>query len=228
MKNLRGIMIIMIAVLALTAVGVAGAQDEPTPEPSDCIAPEEGTSVEGTVIGVGDGTVDVLLDDGTCVTLTLEEGDYDHPVVEVLAEYFGGTSLGEYDDALDVLEDNDIDPSEVESYEVVDGVLVVTLTDGSTVEFEDEDLAGDVEDALDLVSEGSFDVVLDDDGNATVGDVGEQIEEYHEDGIGFGIRSCMHRRGSAEACTQLRKIDDADPGLAELLKRATKKKSWLP
>src|SRR5574341_189200 len=214
MKNLRGIMIAVIAVLALTVVGVASAQD-PTVEAGACTPVADAGTVEGTVIGVDTeaGTADIQLADGSCVTVSLEQGDYDHPIVELLAEYFGGATLGDYGDALDLLDENGIDPALVDSYEVVDGVLVVTLTDGSTVEIDGTEAVSDVSDALDLVTNGSFDVSLGEDGAATVGDVGEQIEAYHEDGVGFGVLVKLYAIAaeSAEAGAAL----EEDTGAAE-------------
>lgn len=182
MKQTRYFLVVLLVLaLALTLVGAAAAEEAPTCTP---VAAEG--SVEGTVIGVDDaaGTVDVLLADGSCVTLTLQVGDYDHPIVALLAAYFGGASLEDYQGALDGLVLGDSTVASLEDQG--DGTWLATLADGTTVVITDADQAAAISDALDTLAV-NLDITTDDDGNLVVPDVGEQIEAYHDDGYGFGV-----------------------------------------
>ncbi len=203
MRNLRGIIFVVIAVLSLTVVGVAGAQtEEPTTEAPECTLVEEAGAVEGTVIGVDEeeNTVDVETEDG-CVTVPLG-GDYDHPIVELLGNYFGGADAGDYADALDALDTEDGVVVSIEAGEE-EGAWVVTYDDGTTATIEDEELAAELEDALDLLADATFEVVEgEEEGEFATEGVGEEIEAYHEDGIGFGVLVKIYAiaEESAAAC----------------------------
>lgn len=211
MKKMRGLIIlVVISLMSLAVVGVAAAQEEVT-----CTPVEEAGNVEGTVIGVDDeeGTVDILQEDGTCVTVSFEEGDYDHPIVALLAEYFGGVSVEDLDDALDTLELDEGVVVDIEEQD--DGTWLVTFDDDTTLVLEEEDaeLAQELTDALETL-EVDLDLILNDDGEATVGDVGEQIAEYHEDGIGFGVLVKIYAiaEESAEACAAQEEEETPEEG----------------
>lgn len=196
----RSYIFMLVAILSLVlAVPVAAAGEDG--DEVVCEPVEEAGSFEGTVIGADEdeGTVDLLLEDGTCVTLTFEEGDYDHPIVELLAEYFGGALPEDFLDALEVVDTEDGFVIDIEEND--DGTWTVTYLDGTEEIIDDEDLADDLSDALDDLA-GDFEVTEGEDGSLMVPDVGEQIEQYHEDGIGFGVLVKLYAIAaeSQEAC----------------------------
>ncbi|GAB4478997.1 MAG: hypothetical protein Kow00124_24070 [Anaerolineae bacterium] len=200
MMHRKTLLAIMLAlVLALAFTGTAAAQD-PTPEGGE---EETTTTVSGRVIAVDleAGTVTLLTEEGEEITLSLAEADYEHPVVALLAAYFGGGSLDEYADALDALEvelpDEQGDPvagTVVSVTEMTDAEgnpyweVVIEDEDGNqaTVTITDEELAADLLAALETL-DTSFEVAEDGETIATSDDIGDAIEAYHEEGIGLGV-----------------------------------------
>lgn len=209
-KSFRFILALAIA-LSLGTVGVAFAQ-EPTTEPSV-------TDVQGTVVAVDEeaGTVSILQDDGTIVTVALPEGDYEHPITALLAEYFGGADVEDYAAALEELEMNGSVVVAVEEAGV-DGegnpVWEVTLEDGSVETVTDPEVAQDLQDALEVTTVDLN--VTDDGGVLTAEDIGEQIEEFRDMGLGYGelVKIYAIAAESQEACAA-EEEDAADPGAEE-------------
>jgi hypothetical protein len=200
MKHIRIIIIILAAVMVGVWATVAVAQDGGT---------ETETDLSGVVVGVDAeaGTVDILQEDGTIVTVTLSEGDYHHPITALLAEYFGTDNVGDWETALETLQTDDgVVVALVESTDA-DGNPVWTATllaeDGTTSEQEitDAEEAAALEDALDATTVDL--TVLDDgSGNLTLPDISDQIEAYHDAGIGYGelVKIYAIAQESQEAC----------------------------
>lgn len=197
MKKSHRFILVMGIVLSLGTTGVAFAQEEPP-------VIEPVTAVEGVVIAVDEeaGTVDILQEDGTIVTVTLPEGDYQHPITALLADYFGGAGLEDYADALEALEMDGSVVVAVEEGVDEEGnpVWQVTLADGSVVSLDDPEAAQDLLDALEVTS---VDLKVTDEGGVlTAEDIGAQIEAYREMGIGYGelVKIYAIAAESQEAC----------------------------
>lgn len=198
MKKSHTLILIMGIILSLGTVGVAFAQEEPpTAEPTI-------TSVNGVVVAVDEeaGTVDILQDDGTIVTVAFPEGDYEHPITALLAEYFGGADVEDYAAALDDLEMNGSVVVAVEAVTDDAGKTTweVKLADGSVVSLDDPEAAQALDDALEVTTVDLN--VTDGGGVLTAEDIGEQIEEFRDMGIGYGelVKIYAIAAESQEAC----------------------------
>ncbi len=219
-KTLFAIMLALVLALAFT--GTAAAQD-PTPESGE---EETITIISGRVIAVDleAGTVTLLTEEGEEITLSLAEDEYRHPVVALLAAYFGGGGLDDYAAALAALEvelpDEQGDPvagTVVSVTEMTDAEgnpyweVVIEDDDGNqtTVTITDEELAADLLDALETL-DTSFEVEEDGETIATSDDVGDAIEAYHEEGIGLGVLVKLYAiaEESALACEA---AEDGEP-----------------
>ena len=203
MKHLIRILLCASLMAALVPVGMALADETPA-------EPCAGDSVAGTVVAVDEdtGVVTVQTDDGTLCTVTVAEGDYDHPIVNLLGRYFDSVDA---DDLTDALEDTQVwvvcddegvcELAEEDDEGAVQGTVTgVSENDDGTyrleivVEGEDEplevdtddaDLAGDLEDALAALW---VDWELDEgEDGPTVVDAADEIAQLHEDGMGFGV-----------------------------------------
>ncbi|MBN1310604.1 MAG: hypothetical protein JXB30_04225 [Anaerolineae bacterium] len=198
MKKSYILTLVIVLVLSLGLTGAAFAQEEaPTEEPPI-------STIEGVVIAVDEeaGTVDILQEDGTIVTVAIPEGDYDHPITALLAEYFGGAGLEDYVLALEALE---MDGSVVVAVEegtdeAGNPIWEATLADGSIVQLDDADTAQALLDALEVAAVDL--TVTDNEGVLTAEDIGEQIEEYRAMGIGYGelVKIYAIAAESQEAC----------------------------
>jgi hypothetical protein len=191
-KSLSFVMV-MVIVLSLGTVGVAFAQEEPVE-----------TQVEGVVVSVDEeaGTVDILQADGTTVTVALPEGEYEHPITQLLAEYFGGSDAEDYAAALEELEMDGSVVVDVDESVDDEGnpVWEVTLADGNVATVTDPEAAQALLDALEVASVDLN--VTDEGGVLTAEDIGEQIEEYREMGLGYGdlVKIYAIAQESQEAC----------------------------
>jgi hypothetical protein len=183
------------------------------------------TAIEGTIVGIDleAGTVDVLQADGTIVTIEIGSGDYDHPIVELLAEYFGGAGLSEWwsasvDAVTPVLELED--GTEVVSFAPITdpttGAItgwLVTIVDENGVTSElttDSEQTAALNEALSS-GEGltvNLQTTAEEGGVLNLVDVGAQIAAYHELGLGFGelVKIYTIAQESEAACE-----DDPDP-----------------
>jgi hypothetical protein len=203
-------LILAIGMLVLLMGGVVHAQEETA-------APCEGETVSGTVVDVDEetGTVTVETEEGTC-TVTVES-DYEHPIVALLGSYFGDVNLDDLTDALEATQGCAIQDAETGEWAWADcdteGAVEVQVTgindDGTftatadgeeiTVTVEDTDASDALSAALeDLATE--FD--LDEDGGLV--QAGDEIEEYHDDGMGFGVLTKLYAMAAEaqEACAE--------------------------
>ena len=180
MKHIR-VLIVFLAVLMVAGLATAAAQTGGT---------ETETELSGVVVGVDAeaGTVDILQADGTIVTVTLSEGDYHHPITALLAEYFGTDNLADWEAGLEALQtDGGVVVALVEGADGTTWTATVMAEDGTTTEVEITDAteAAALQDALDATTVDL--TVLDDGaGTLTLPDISDQIEAYHDAGIGYG------------------------------------------
>jgi hypothetical protein len=193
---------ILVLALMLSTFTSAFAQSED-------ILPCSGENVAGTVIGVDDQTVIVETEGGSLCSVTLS-GEYEHPIVELLGNYFGDVSAESLAEALGSLETMITCEDEACDFtpEGDDGTVarVLSVTDNGdgtwtielaaevdggeeeikTIVTDDEAVATAYMEALESLlvewelSEG-------DEGSSTVVTVGDDIAAYHEDGYGFGV-----------------------------------------
>jgi len=207
--------------LVLLMVGVAHAQEETA-------APCEGETVSGTVVDVDEesGTVTVETEEGTACTVTVES-DYEHPIVALLGSYFGDVNLDDLTDALEATQGCAIQDTETGEWAWTDcdtdGAVEVQVTgvndDGTfTATADGEDITLTVEDteASDALSEALEDLdtefELDEDGGLV--QAGDEIEEYHDDGMGFGVLTKLYAMAaeSQEACAEEEASAEEDTG----------------
>ncbi|MGD8822490.1 MAG: hypothetical protein PVG63_05245 [Anaerolineales bacterium] len=193
---------IVVMALILGTFSTALAQTEE-------ILPCSGENIAGTVIGVEDQTVIVETEGGSLCSVTLS-GEYEHPIVELLGNYFGDVSAASLAEALGTLEtsitcEEDVcefagEGSQGTAARVIsvtdngDGTWTIEVAvevDGGeeeiqTIVTDDEAVAMAYMEALESLlvewnlSEG-------DDGSSTVVTAGDDIAAYHEDGYGFGV-----------------------------------------
>ncbi len=214
MKKIRALGILLVLVLALTLVGVASAQDgtgDGDPPPS------EPTTITGTVIAVDPiaGTVTILQDDGNTVEISLASGEYDHPIVELLAAYFGTDYAGDWAAALETL--NTTDGVVTEVVDNGDGTWTLIYSDSTTGTTDDPELVQTLTDAL-AALEVSIEVETDGTTNEmTLPDTGSDIAAYHDSGIGFGelVKVYAIAEASQAACEAEAADSGADPATAE-------------
>jgi hypothetical protein len=190
--------LIFSLVLVLVGLTASGALAQEETELLPCPDGE----VNGAIVAYDEETGLVTLDvEGELCTVDLSS-EYDHPIINLLGEYFGDFDFEDVAEALDALQVCVI--SDGESYTVSEPAEDGTCTEGELVtvtgegeeggfaaqneagdtinfELEDEEAAGALSEAL-----GSLQVDWEvEDGS--VGSVGDDIGEYHEDGIGFGV-----------------------------------------
>ncbi len=215
---------LMVAIAGLTVIGLTTAQ-------SALAAPCEGDTVTGTVVAVDEEDGEITLDtgDGEC-TVTLD-GEFDHPIVDLLGTYFSEANLDDLGDSLDAVQVCAHQDEETQEWALADcdaeGTVEVTVTamneDGTfqatteddeeiTLSVEDEDDAEDLSGALD-----SLMVDWELDGEGGLVEAGEQIQAYHEDGMGFGVLVKLYSMAAAsqeecegEAEAEAETEDDGD------------------
>lgn len=199
MHTFTKIALMIIVVLALATV-VPVAADDGGDEPAPC----EGESVSGTVVAVDEASRTVTVDTGVgpC-TVTLLDGEYDHPIVELLGRYFGDVSAESLTEALETTQGCAIYDVGIPvwiwadcaagAYEVTvtgeneDGSFTaVVIVDGVEVTgiltVDDPATAAELSAALQTLT---VDWNLDVDGGVI--QPGDEIAAYHEDGMGFGV-----------------------------------------
>jgi hypothetical protein len=194
----------LVLILALALPGVVSA-DTGYPE---CT----GEDVTGVVVAVDEttGEITLLTGAGTFCTLVKRTGEYDHPVIDLLGEFFEKVSLEELaEDAATNLENlqawvvcDPLDPavcvfgeetdlgafsSTVVGVEDLGGGLyeITILVEGVLQTFTTDD-PGSYQDILENIKV-TFGLVTDKDGNTFLNDGADQIGAYHDDGMGLGV-----------------------------------------
>lgn len=160
-----------------------------------------GESVTGIVVAANEETnqITIATEDGLC-TVTLRS-DYGHPIVDLLGDYFGDVSLEDLQNGIEAMsvcalyDEGSGSWSQAECG--TEGAVPVNLTgdngDGTftalgpdgeliTISVDDPELAARLSEGLAALLQ---DWDLDEDGN--ISDVGQDIADYHDDGIGFGV-----------------------------------------
>jgi hypothetical protein len=187
-KSRIAIGILLMLVFLLTLTGVAFAQDGGELEEGDGEEGPTEVTITGLIIDVNLEEGTITLEDGTIIHIS--GGDYDHPIVELLGEYFSGAGIKDWAGALDTLT---TEGSKVVGVgEVLDesGNVVgwqATLEDGTVVDI-DEETAAQYLEALGMLNV-DLTATLGEDGETltTITDVGGEIAAYHDDGMGFGV-----------------------------------------
>ena len=164
----------------------------------------------------------VETEEGTTCTVTVES-DYEHPIVALLGSYFGDVNLGDLSDALEATQGCAIQDTDTGEWAWTDcdteGAVEVQVTgvndDGTftaTADGEEITLTVEDTDASDALSEALKDLVtdfdLDEDGGLI--QTGDQIAEYHDDGMGFGVLTKLYAMAaeSQEACAEEETSDE--------------------
>lgn len=210
---------IVVVALTLGSFSTAFAQ-------SGEILPCSGENIAGTVVGVEDQTVLIETDGGELCSVTLS-GEYEHPIVELLGNYFGDVSVESLAEALGTLEtmitcgdegcDFTPEGDDGQAARVLsvtdngDGTwtieLAVEVENGDeeikTITTDDEEVAGMYQDALgSLLVE--WELTEGEEGSSVV-TAGDDIAAYHEDGYGFGTLVKVYAIAAAanEGCDEL-------------------------
>jgi hypothetical protein len=198
--------IVIVSVLALLSllVGTAWAQEA---DPSETIPFCSGTSVTGTIVGVSeeDATVTIYTSEGLC-RVQLVKGTYDHPIVNLLGQFFDHVSAQTLLEALSNVDTEicvvpgaeegewlsvscDVEGAQEATVisENSDGTFTAVLKDDGQEELigvivADDETAENLRQELASVSVSWH---LKDDGSLVQS--GDQIAYYHDQGIGFGV-----------------------------------------
>lgn len=200
-KNHKKISLLLIVAFLVAALGVlpAGAQME-------AAEPCSGDSVSGTVVAVDEttGTATIMTGDGTSCTVTFG-GSHDHPIVNLLGQYFGDIDPTSFTGDLPALNGWVVDngdgtwswvPEGTEGAQTVK--IIKDNGDGTfTAEVYDETgaLVGTIVLSLDdpAVVEtlqgalANLTVTFALDGAGDVLQVSDQIAALHSQGMGFGV-----------------------------------------
>ena len=194
-----------ILILALAFPGAALAK----PASLDACT---GDTVSGIVVAVNETTGEITFytDDGTLCTVVKNLEEYDHPVIDLLGQYFEKVSLEELSANLETLQTWVVFNTTTNSWEFATetdtgavSAMVVAVTENSDgnyeivllVEGEDEpqtivttDPALYQEYLDNLLSNAAvLDLITDEAGNVFVNDGAEQIGAYHDEGMGLGV-----------------------------------------
>ena len=194
-----------ILILALAFPGAALAK----PASLDACT---GDTVSGIVVAVNETTGEITFytDDGTLCTVVKNLEEYDHPVIDLLGQYFEKVSLEELSANLETLQTWVLFDPITTSWEFATeadtgavSAMVVAVTDNLDgtyeivllVEGEDEpqtivttDPALYQEYLDNLLSNAAvLDLITDEAGNVFVNDGAEQIGAYHDEGMGLGV-----------------------------------------
>jgi hypothetical protein len=196
-KTQMKVALFLALTLTLIVVGPVAAQES---EPVPCV----GEGVSGTIVAVDEETGTATIDTGDGLCTVVVGGEYEHPIVVLLGEYFGDTSAGDLTAAQETTQGCAIyDPGsgtwawadcDAEGAVAVtvkaeneDGTFTATATvDGEEreviVTVEDPAVADDLSEALQTLT---VEWDLGEDGAVT--QTGDEIASYHEDGMGFGV-----------------------------------------
>ena len=197
----------LVFVLALAIPGFASAK------PAGLEACS-GDTVSGVVVAVDETTGEITFyqDAETLCTVTKSLEEYDHPVIDLLGQYFEDLSLEELSESLDDLQAwvilnttttpptwefaDETDTGAVSAIVVnvmdnMDGTYEITLLvegedEPQTITTDDEALYQEYLDSL-LNSEVTLDLLIDKAGNTVVSDGAVEIGAYHDEGMGLGV-----------------------------------------
>jgi hypothetical protein len=170
---------VLALLLIFTLAGAVLAQGEDPEEPTDTTT----AVVDGTIVDVDPEAGTITLADGTVISVG---GTYEHPIVDLLAIYFGGDSaadLAAWDEALTALQLTEGTVVGVSCDDSTPPICSAELADGTTVEVTEEQ-ATELQAALDSLNV-SLDVTSDGE-TSTLAGVGDDIAAYHDSGLGFG------------------------------------------
>ena len=202
MKIKMNIVVGFILILALAFPSIASAK------PSSFEACT-GDSTSGIVVAVDEitGEITIYTDSGTFCSIVKRRESYDHPVIDILGQFFEKVSLEDLSENLTTLqtwvvfnttwelaEENDTGVVSSQVIKVTDnggGSYTITLlvegeTELQTITFSDEELYQTFLEGL-LNNTVSFDLITDETGNVFVSDGADQIGAYHDDGMGLGV-----------------------------------------
>ena len=203
MKIKISISLSLVFILALAIPGFASAK----PASFDACT---GDTISGVVVDVDEttGEITIYTDAGTFCTVVKSLEEYDHPVIDLLGQFFENVSLEELSENLESLqawvmfdtttntwgfsdETGAVSATVVDVMDNLDGTYQITLLVEGEVEpqiitTDDEALYLAYLDSL-LNNESSFDLITDETGNTIVSDGAVQIGAYHDDGMGLGV-----------------------------------------
>jgi hypothetical protein len=171
-----------------------------------------GDTVTGVVVVVDGTTGEITLytADGTECTVVKRVEDYDHPVINLLGQFFEEVSLEELSENLENLQAwvifnpittsyefaNETDIGAVSAIVIdvtdnLDGTYqIMLLVEGETlpqaITTSDSNLYQSYLDSL-LLDTVTFDLIMDGTGSTFVNDGADQIGAYHDDGMGLGV-----------------------------------------
>jgi hypothetical protein len=196
-------------------------------------APCTGENVSGMVVAVDsvNGVVTIDTGDGMLCTVTLSPGDYSHPIVALLGQYFDDVNPEALGESLDALHGCALEDAATMTWiwvncDTPDAVPVTVMgenPDGSfsamvdstgdviNVQISDPDQAAGLSDNLAalLVSWSLGE-------GATVIEAGDMIEGLHDDGMGFGVivKLFAIAQESQEACMLVGAQDETPCGVS--------------
>ena len=161
-------------------------------------------TVSGIVVAVlTTGEMTVYQEDGTLCTVVKNTEAYNHPVINILGEYFEKVSLEDFE-SLQTRVEKDVDtwifPVDPDSGAVngtvigvadIDGtyyitVLVEDVTEPQTIKTDNNLLYNTYLKCLET-NTTTFNLIIDEFGNAFVSDGADEIGAYHDDGMGLGV-----------------------------------------
>jgi len=203
----KKVALLLALALGLAVVVPVAAQEDETP-------PCEGENVSGTIVAVDEETGIVTVDSGAGQCTVTLDGEYDHPIVNLLGSYFGDASADSLVEALKATQgyavcdpdsgectwaDDDTDGAEAVKViaENEDGTFTVLIDGQEVIISVDPDTAEELREALQALS---VDWELGEDGGVV--QPGDEIATYHEDGLGFGVLVKLYAMAAAsqEGC----------------------------
>ena len=168
-----------------------------------------GDTVSGVVVAVDETTGEITIynaDDGTFCTVVKDTGTYDHPVINLLGQYFEKVSLEDLSTNLETLQvrvntttmeiTDDTDPDAVQATVIGvadngDGTYEITfLVAGDTTPQSITTTDSDLYNAYFASLESNtitFDLIVGEDGTTFISDGAVQIGAYHDEGMGLGV-----------------------------------------
>jgi len=205
MKFKKFISLGLVVAFALAIPGSASAK----PASFDACT---GDTISGVVVVVDETTGEITLytADGTECTVVKRVEEYEHPVINLLGQFFEKVSLKELSGNLENLQTWVIFNAATNSYEFAnetdigavsaividvsvnpdDTYQIVLLVEGETIpqtiNTPDFILYQTYLDSL-LIDTVTFDLIMDGTGNTFVNDGADQIGAYHDDGMGLGV-----------------------------------------